>query len=228
MRDVKPNLTSWLKIWYAGGVKRLLRLVTVMALVVLPSCAYVQSHKNVGELGAYYHGYILDGKEMRVFYDETHRQWYINARDASFKLHYPLVYDSVLRHGEKKPTYRLVRANPSFVYHPVHESTAQVLMRNDGFIQLKVLAEEIARHDIDSWVNSAHFSASYPVLAFIEGDHSYPLPTYRSPIRSSPLVKAVKNLDFVMIDVPATLIYNVAIPFAAPFVFFYEFYRDRP
>ena len=40
--------------------------------------------------------------------------------------------------------------------------------------------------------------------------------------------KILKNIDLIVIDVPGTLVYNVAIPFAAPFVFFYEFYHDKP
>lgn len=196
-------------------------------LVLLHSCAYVQSHKNVGELGAYYHGHVLDKKEMRVFYDETHHKWYINAHEALFKLHYPFVYDSVFRDHEKNPSYHLVRVESPFVYHPIRESTAHVLMRSDGLIQLRVLAEEISRHDTGSWISSAHFSASYPIAASIDGESSYPLPSYRSPAHNSLFVGAVKNLDFIVVDIPATLAYNIAIPFAAPFVFFYEFFHER-
>ena len=44
----------------------------------------------------------------------------------------------------------------------------------------------------------------------------------KKPIWSRALGKA----DLVLVDFPATLVYNVAIPIMAPFVFFYEFTHE--
>lgn len=187
----------------------------------------MQTHKNVGELGAYYNGHILDKKDLRVFHDATQHQWYINAREARFKLDYPIIYDSIFQRRDNNPSYRLVRMNSNFVYHPVSESTARVLMRSDGFSQLHVLAEEINRHDAGSWTSSPHFTKSYNVSATLDGDSTCSIPANRVPIRSPFVSKILKNIDFIVIDIPGTLAYNVAIPFVAPFVFFYEFSHDK-
>lgn len=201
-------------------------LLAAAALIVLDSCAYMQTHKNVGEFGTFYHGYILNSNDLRVYHDSNNQRWYINAHEAQFKLKYPIIYDSVFRRSGEHPSFIPVRINPSFVYHPISEATAHVLMRNDGFAQLHVLAEQINRSDTSSWASSPRITESYSVAATIDGETTYQIPSRRISTHRHLTNKILKSIDFIIVDIPGTLAYNVAIPFAAPFVFFYEFYHD--
>ena len=206
----------------------MLRLAALVTLTLLCSCAYMQTHKNVGELGAHYNGHVLNCNDLKVYHDAIGQRWYVGAHEARFKLEYPIIYDSVFRRQGNNPTFRPAEINPGLVYHPIDESTARVLISKDGFIQLHVLAEQINRPDSGSWTSSPRITESYRVAATIDGETTYQMPSRRIPTRNSLATKILKNIDLIVIDVPGTLVYNVAIPFAAPFVFFYEFYHDKP
>ena len=57
---------------YPDGMGRKVLRVGIVALVMLfNSCAYVQTHKNVEEMGSYYTGHVLDGQNMEL---SGHRQ----------------------------------------------------------------------------------------------------------------------------------------------------------
>ena len=203
-------------------MNKTLSKIILTALLMLNSCAYVQTHKNVEEMGAYYEGHVLTLRSLRVYHDVSNQKWYLNAHPAKLKLHYPNVHDSVFRQTNDIPSYRALNVAPEFVYYPISQSTARVLLANDGYAQLEVLAEEIQKHGASDLVKKNGMT-SYPIRAQMDGDSSYMIPLSRVPRQKSAINHMIGKTEFVLIDIPATLAYNVSIPFIAPFVFFKEF-----
>ena len=203
-------------------MNRVLSKAMLTALLMLSSCAYVQTHKNVEEMGAYYKGHVLTLQSLRVYHDTSTQKWYLNAHPARLKLHYPNVHDSVFKQTNDVPSYRELYVSPEFVYYPISQSTARVLLTDNGYSQLEVLAEEIQKNG-ESYVEKKASMTSYPIRAQIAGDSSYRIPLFRVPRQKSVMSHVVGKTEFVLVDVPATLAYNVSIPFIAPFVFFKEF-----
>ena len=155
---------------------------TVAAL--LDSCAYMQTHKNVEEVGSYYEGHLLKQGEMPLY--KVGEAWYLGAYPARFKLRYPLIHDSVFQRQESKPYFRL---------------------KSRG-------------SNMDALPPGAHRHA---IHAELSGYSSQWIEEYRVPSKKTPTGLVLGKLDFLAIDVPGTLAYNVAIPVIAPFVFFYDF-----
>lgn len=186
------------------------------------SCAYLQTHKNVEEMGAYYQGYLLDKRELHVYHRAADDTWYVNARRAKFRLHYPSVHDSVFRRKDDSPYFRVKSIANDFVYHPIRKSTAQVLTAPDGYMYLSVLAEDIQRGE-STWKDSISATSVYPVKAELPGETTFQMPGTRVPFKKSLYARILGKTDFVVVDVPGTLVYNIAIPIMVPFVFFYEF-----
>ena len=220
-------MTTEHQIWYADRVKWLLRFAALSALFVLNSCAYMQTHKNVEELGSYYEGYVLNCQDLRVYHNPTIKKWYINAHPAHLKLHYPSIHDSVFRRSDNLSSFREIQVMPDFVYFPISESTAQVLLRKDGYIQIEVLADEIQK-SFGSVVEKNSTLKSHSILAQIDGNKSFQISSgIRVPSQKNLINQVLSKVDLILVDVPGTLAYNVAIPFVAPFVFFNSFLREN-
>jgi len=195
----------------------------IILAAALPSCAYMQTHKNVAEMGCYYEGGQLQKDSLGLFSQDG--QWYLSASAAQFKKSYPLVYDSVFKRGDNAPKSKLIDGTASgSVFFPISAGTATVLQRKDGYARLSSLAAEI-----DSLQGVPCFSlprgVRHPILAEIDvqGNDSANVIRERRPETTLALNKVLSAVDFVVVDIPGTLAYNVAIPFMAPFVFFYEF-----
>lgn len=195
----------------------------IILSAALSSCAYVQTHKNVSEMGCYYEGGQLQKDNLALFRQDG--QWYLSASAAQFKKRYPLVHDSVFRRGNNDPKSEIIDGSASgLAYFPISEGTATVLQRKDGYSRLDSLAAEI--DSLQGFPSSSlPRGVRYPILAEIDvqGSDSANVIRARRPETTPAINRALSAVDFVMIDIPGTLAYNVAIPFMAPFVFFYEF-----
>lgn len=201
-------------------MKGMLRTIWLCVGLMLSSCAYMQTHKNVAEIGSYYEGHILSTRSMELY--QYKGQWYLSANQARFKLEYPIVHDSVFRRNDYTPSLVPLHVAPQKVYHAISPSSAAILQRRDGYFQLSTLAEDIRRTP-GEWVHSLPNARRHAILAVIDGEQTTHIKGARVP--SKPLISSriLSNLDLVFIDAPATAIYNVAIPIMVPFVFFYEF-----
>lgn len=195
----------------------------ILSACLLSSCAYMQTHKNVEEWGCRYRGGELTKEQLGLYHGNG--QWYLSAPAATFKKDYPIIHDSVFRKGDNHPHHVLVKGTEEgTAYFPISAGTALVLQRTDGYAQLSSLAEEIKSRQQEP-VFQLPSAQRFPIRAEIDANGKEPvnLVGKRSP-ESTPLVnQALSKLDFVVIDIPGTLAYNVAIPFMAPFVFFREF-----
>ena len=196
-------------------------MIIVCIGFMLSSCAYIQTHKNVEEIGSYFNGQVFNRDQIALY--QSGDQWYISATQALFKLRYPMVHDSVFRKYDENPTYKLTRKGPhSTVYHPISAATAEVLRRPDGYFQLTALAEEVQKTP-GAWVKELPHAQQYAITAMLDEPKQAYLEENRVPKKKPIYSYILGKLDFIAIDIPATLAYNVAIPFMAPFVFFYEF-----
>lgn len=201
--------------------------VLVVCSLTLSSCAYMQTHKNVRERGCYYEGQLLPppSQEALSLYRKG-GEWYLAARRAQFRLKYPVVYDSVFRTDGNEPRHEILQGSEQgIVYHPISAGTAAVLQRPDGYAELETLAEEL-RTTPGEWISSLPGAVSYPVRAQIVGGHAVTLPGKRYPSQIPLSNRILSQVDRVLIDFPGTLVYNVSIPFMAPFVFFREFSKE--
>lgn len=207
-------------------MKRILRIILISLSLTIISCAYVQTHKNVEEWGSYYEGEVLDASSMMLYKKDD--QWYLSAEKAKFKLRYPTVHDSIFRMDDYSPTFRLIHSpeESRVVYHPISVYAAQILQRRDGYFQLSGLVEDMQRTS-GKWVDTLPSAQRVPILAEIGGKQTHYLQEKRVPEKKRALNRVLSNVDLVLVDVPATVAYNIAIPIMAPFVFFYEFSRSE-
>ncbi len=202
-------------------VARALKAWMIALMLLCNSCAYMQSHKNVEELGSYYAGHLLDRQRIELVRSGT--QWYVGADTARFRLHHPLVYDSVFQETGNHPSFKLIRLGEQKEYHPISSYTANLLQNKTGYFDMAGLAREIAGTP-GTWEKLPHGSQRYPILAEID-EEPYQMEEKRVPQHKKIAALALGKIDFIVIDIPGTLAYNVAIPLVAPFVFFYEFSR---
>lgn len=199
--------------------------LTVCLGLLTSSCAYVQTHKNVAEVGSYFDGKMLDVQTLSLH--QQGERWYLSAHKAKFKLSYPTIHDSVFRRNDFMPEFKLIgKESEGRVYHAISGHAAQILQRKDGYYQLRALAEEMQRTP-GEWVESLPGAIRRPIAAEIDGKQVFYMAEQRVPKNKKLLSKALSQLDFVIVDIPATIAYNVAIPFMAPFVFFYEFSQNE-
>ncbi len=209
---------------YPDGMGRKVLRVGIVALVMLfNSCAYVQTHKNVEEMGSYYTGHVLDGQNMELVKSEG--RWYIGAQAARFHLRYPIVHDSIFREKKGYPFFKQTKWSGEMEYHPITSYVADVLQTPNGFFDMEGLAQEIAKVP-GPWKKSLRNKQSYSIRAELS-EKNFQMEESRIPQKKQPLNFLLGKLDFIVVDVPGTLLYNAAIPLMAPFVFFYEFNQNN-
>lgn len=197
----------------------------VSAALLLSSCAYVQTHKNVQEMSTYYEGHLLDSSTIGLY--EHQGKWYLSARRAQYKLKYPIVHDEVLRKGDETPKFKLINTDTIHtIYHPISDTAAQILKRSDGYFRLKGLAEEINRTP-GGWTDNLPGATKHFIAADIAGPSHFYMEDKRVPDEPPMSDEILSKIDFVLVDVPGTLVYNVAIPIMAPFIFFQEFFENQ-
>ncbi len=199
--------------------KALWLLAAMLPAAMLPSCAYVQTNKNVRELGRGYPGYKLD-KPQEIY--RSGNSWYVAATPAEYRLSHDLVHDNVFR-KTNEPEMVLRHAETGRVaYHKLSDSTADVLLRDDGYAETATIAHELAE-STEPWVDSLPGARVQQTRAQVTGNASEAVTGQPTPAEVPLGYQVLSGVDFVVIDIPTTVAYNVAVPFIAPFVFFYEF-----
>ncbi len=194
------------------------------AILLLPSCAYMQTNKNILEKGAVYEGTELTKDNISL-----HRkagQWYIGSPAGLYAKRFPVIHDEVFFKDNNHPTYTLQQAQPGKVYHRISTGTALSLMRNDGYAQTGALGSEIRSMNTEP-LTELRAASTHRILADVVNDE---LPTTivgkRSPQEPGVSARLMAGADKYTLDVLGTLGYNIAIPFMAPFVFFSEFLNE--
>ena len=193
-------------------------LPLALAALGLSSCAYMQTHKNIKEQGRSFMGHKLDRPQQLY---QSGGQYYVAASPAEYRLSHDIVHDNIFR-KTNEPEMRLVEAEGSVAYHPVSAGTAAVLLRPDGYADASTLAQEISEGQ-GQWRSTLPHAARHAVRAEFTGPESVAIITTPTPETPSLGWRALSWLDFVIVDIPGTVAYNVAVPVIAPFVFFNEF-----
>lgn len=199
----------------------------VLFSCLFPSCAYLQTHKNIKEIGAEYDGYILE-KPTSIYRQGD--QWYISAQQCKMQKEYPILHDNIMfTQQNQQPRYVELHSSSGkkTVYVPLSEDTAYVLRQSNGYFTKDVLLQEI-RSNADRIQEKLPRKSSHAVLAEIQGEQrELALDATRSPKTPGAGLSALSWIDRVVIDWPGTLVYNVCIPFMAPFFFFSDFLSDN-
>ncbi len=195
----------------------------LISSILISSCAYMQTHKNIEQWGTYQDGFKVI-KPDYIYLSQG--DWYIKTEQYKLQRHYPIVHDSVFL---EIMDYKLIPISQceGIVYHRISQGTATVLQRKDGYATLSTLSKEIERDAHCGHSTLPHASKKH-VRALIHAGKDTDL-VIKKPVEPSPSfgVKTLSNLDLVFVDTPGTIIYNIAIPFAAPFVFFYSLSKDE-
>lgn len=198
-------------------------LAAVAAL--LPSCAYMQTNKNIRELGATYHGSELKAETLSL-----HRksgQWYLGSPSGHYSKHYPVIHDDVFFKEDNDPTYTLLQTDGKRLYYPISSGTAACLQRTDGYAQTDALVTEIQRLGGTPLAALPGASTSSIRAEIAQGKRTAMLPGQRTPQEPKLSTRILAEVDTYTVDAIGTLGYNVAIPIMAPFVFFSEFLSDN-
>lgn len=197
--------------------------------LLLASCAQVQTHLRIRESGTTYEGIAMD--PPRVLYTQGGRS-YVGVDCHRMVKDYPILRDKIFltqQNGEPE-TQILQPASgeaPKRVYVPLTASTAQVLTHEQGYCTMDVLLEEV-KANMGEARASLPGAGQEPVRAFVDGGKClHAFEETRSPKEPSAAKVWLSRVDRAVVDAPATLLYNVAIPVMEPFVFFYEFFADE-
>lgn len=205
--------------------QRLIFLILTCAAFLTPSCAYMQSNKNVRESFCHYEGYKIESP-LAVYSGQG--KWYLEADKVMLKKEYPLIYDRILLDYDNDPVFKEMTNVPHGTqkcYHEISSGTAKVLMRNDGYATLEALVDEMKTSG-KTWQYGYDLKLKkYPVRAMIvvKKDKVVMVPGKMIPHELPTSASVLGGITKVVVDGPGTLVYNVAIPFMAPFVFFHEF-----
>ncbi len=207
-----------------------LSLISVLSVVLFPSCAYMQSNKNITEAGVQYEGCSLNATELGLY--NKGAQWYIKANAQQYSKHYPLFHDTMLLTDNNAPHFKKSgHAEPVACYLPISAGTAATLRMTNGYANVIDLQDEICRLLPERPIRYAQElrgGVSHRIAAHIEqADAEEPaVLTFKQVNKPSPVRRALATADFILLDIPGTLAYNVAIPVMAPFVFFSEFLSE--
>lgn len=193
-------------------------------LLILSSCAYVQTHRNVAESFRSKPGYSL---HRPIEQGAQQGRNYLLGHRETLRKHYPNVFDSILLTDNNEVQWRSIeRGQPCLL--PLSDGTAMVLKRRDGYAYTDSLLDEI-RSEMRKGqrpITGETMPATHPVVAQVDRvsqqERYLDDPTIPDEKLSFP-EELLVQADRVIIDWPLTLAYNVAIPFMAPVIFFSEF-----
>lgn len=206
-------------------------LLLALSALMVNSCAYLQTHKNVEESlgGCSYQGYELQEplSLLHVGHD-----WYLVADSVRLKKTYPAVYDTIFFTDKNEPVFEKMhhaKANAGRVMHRISHGTATVLQRADGYASLTALKDELTMTP-GEWIPAPH-GQGVAIRAMVACEPNATRlivkEDSRAPQELSTGVHIVSGLDRVFVDFPGTLFYNASIPLMAPFVFFHEFLQEE-
>lgn len=199
-----------------------LRTCLLTGSVFLSSCAYMQTHKNIEESFSQHSGYQLS-PDFQLF--KAGKSYYLSIDKMNLKRTYPVIHDSIFLKDSNAPLLEPIAGTTATVYKEISLGTATVLQQNNGYGDLSVLKDELNSSDTP-WLSTRPAGAvACRIRAEITGDAI----TWTDANSSTdvPLgIKILSAFDQVIIDWPGTVLYNVAIPVMAPFVYFHEFLNE--
>ena len=191
--------------------------------VFLPSCAYLQTHKNVEESYRTHQGYTMH-PEIDLY--QSGNQYYLGVTKQELRMHFPAINDSVFMTGRNNPTFEPTGEGGGKMYRQISNGTATVLQRTDGYAEMQTLSDELLS-STGNWLDKLPANAvKCGVKAEIQGE-SVTTTTGTSSETIPVSGQILSAIDQVVIDWPGTVLYNIAIPFMAPFVFFSEFLNEQ-
>ncbi len=201
----------------------LVKCCLMTGTLFLSSCAYMQTHKNIEEGFREHTGYTLSsGLELY----RAGGAYYLAAQKKQLRIHYPVIYDSIFLSRNNDPEYRSIGNNTECVYRQISTGTALVLQRADGYADLNVVRDEL-QNNAAQWLTSLPANAQKcKINAEIIGT-SVTWPEAETATEAPLGIRVLSTTDQVLVDWPGTLLYNIAIPVMAPFVFFHEFLNEQ-
>lgn len=204
-------------------IKHLMKTGLFTGAVFLSSCAYMQTHKNIEENHKTHSGYHLN-TNIQLY--RAGGKYYIGAEKQQLRIHYPAIYDSIFLTGHNDPEYLRTGSEYTMMYRQISSGTATVLQRTDGYAELNILCDEL-QNSSAPWIESLPTGAqSCSIKAEIVGS-SITWPERNSATEAPLAIRALSTIDQVLVDWPGTILYNIAIPIMAPFVFFHEFLNEQ-
>lgn len=206
-----------------------LHLVTALVSLLCCSCAYMQTNKNIKEAGAQYEGCKVNSDNLYLC--RKGNQWYLSATIQQYSKRYPIFHDSILLADNNAPRYKETGTEGlGTCYLPISAGTAATLQMKEGYAHAADLAGEITRLMQETPVLYAPQMGNpprYAITAHIEKGEQPVVLTLKQSSEASAARRILATADFVLVDIPGTLAYNVAIPVMAPFIFFSEFLSDK-
>ncbi len=209
---------------------RSLLLLTLIAFVPVSvsSCAYTQFNKQIEEKSTVYNGFSV---ELPLALYSSQGNWYVKVRRIDVQRIRPFIHDTVMlkdsapfTYGTEKPLSHYT----DYQYIKISDGTASVLRRADGYATLETLCDEIksnyrsATKEIPEGIQHR----VYAEIKTVQGNIAYIAPDGK-PIRQPGIGnKVLSKLALVCVDVPGTVVYNVAMPIMAPFLFFRDFLSE--
>ncbi len=195
----------------------------VVAMALLSSCAYMQTHKNIEEAGRQRVGYHLQSP-LKLY--RAGEQYYLAAEQQQLRMRYPVIHDTIFLTGNNKPVfYSISEQNPT-VYFPISKGTGQVMQLQDGYVELETLKSELSESHAECSSTLPGGAQECSIRALVQGEPTT-WPDPMAEVQSSTIANVVGTLDQVIIDWPGTVLYNLAIPVMAPFVFFHQFLTEE-
>ena len=204
--------------------KTTLLLLPVLGAAVLSSCAYMQTHKNIEEIGRSYKGIELKADNMSLHHKSG--QWYISAPEGSYKKSYPLIHDEIFIKDDNAPTYTLLGTTGGRVYYPISAGTATCLQLSDGYAQTNALVTETLSSGKEPITDLKGASTRTIRAEIADSKHPAMLIGSPTPEHVGIAQQIGSTVDMCTLDLAGTVLYNVAIPVMAPFRFFWEFCNE--
>ncbi len=207
---------------------KLARFCVVMATLMMSisSCAYMQTHKQIESQAEICRGFCVE--KPSIVYSHG-GNWYLKVRPVALRKEYPLVYDSIMLTENNAPVLREIPNSEasSAMYVSLSSGTAKVLMRADGYAMLSTLRDELSEGQI---ITTSAGMRPHNIAATIDtkGVKSPGAYCIKSTQNSAGMGnKVLRNTSLILVDAPGTLLYNVAIPVMAPFIFFNDFFSEK-
>lgn len=196
-------------------------MLLMLGAQAFTSCAYVQTHKNVEESFCCYEGARISEKPELYRAGES---YFVAADAALLSKRYPTVHDTVFFDKNNEPKFHVEQMEGKKLYYPISAGTATVMQREDGYVSLALLSDElqrgIARPQLPRGARACTVRAELAEKEdLIVNTHA----PQQLPIWG----KVLSLADQVVVDAPATVGYNCLIPVMAPFVFFHRFLNEE-
>lgn len=204
-------------------INSLLKTSLLTGCVLLSSCAYMQTHKNVEEFFTEQTAYHIN-HGLQLY--RAGEDYYLAVEKQEVRVRYPIVYDSIFLKNDNDPSLDKVNQQTEMVYARISAGTAQVLQRKDGYAELSVLSIELqdtGQPFITSLPAGARLCKTQAEISGVPITWQNKDEIARPPLAA----RALGAIDRVVIDWPGTILYNASIPLLAPFVFFYDFFTEQ-